>query len=61
MMGEPEEMLSVEKRGENEWFCRMCTVRFDRQAWEMEEGCPGCADMSRAQERRQAAGLFGAL
>lgn len=62
MIREPTDIPSVEQRDKNEFFCSMCTVTFDREAFDEVGGeCPGCKDMADAQARRNQRGYRGAL
>lgn len=51
----PNDIPSVEKRGKDEWFCSMCSVFFDREAFDLEGGCPGCEKMRRAEQNIRGA------
>lgn len=51
----PEEIPSVEKRGQNEWFCSMCRCTFDYEGFALACGCPGCERMTEAEQGRRGA------
>lgn len=62
MIRDPTDIPSVEQRDEDEFFCSMCTVHFDREAFELaDQSCPGCAHMEEQQRKMRQRGQRGAL
>lgn len=60
-MREPTDITSVERKGPDKFFCSMCTCKFDKEAFELADGCPGCQHMADQQAKRNQRGLRGAL
>lgn len=57
-MRNPTSIPSVEKRdgrSSTPYFCSMCRSSFDMEAYEIDNACPGCAHMDKAQENHRGA------
>lgn len=55
----PTDIPSIEKRGEDKYFCSMCCSFFDREGFEVnEKACPGCERMRKQQERQPYPGAL---